>query len=369
MLLGSEMKFNKKYIIISFVLVIALAILVHHLNNSPSKYTINIAGSTSVKPLMDLWANEYMKLYSNYKIDVAGGGSGKGIQQVSSGVIDIGMHSRPILENDPKFNAVTFTVANDGVLIVANKKLPIVGLTKEAIQAIFGYADKEIKYPLKTYIKVLSAGSEKDIEVIIKKLDNGKISIESVDKTCKTVLQPYVRADSSGTAETFAVFLYGSWRARWNGPKGKGVSGNQGMTQAIASDPNGIGFLAGAYFDPKNMRVIRIVYWDGKSLMNWNNYETDKHNRPTPEAIMTGVASSAITCQHGEAHNGYPIARGLYVSVNLDKFNGKIPKYIAEFLKWCIVDGQKFVEKVGYISLSQEQVDDNLKKLAEYSEG
>jgi len=363
------MRFNKKYIIISFVLIIALVLLINQLNQSPSKYTINVAGSTSVKPLMDLWANEYMKLYSNYKIDVAGGGSGKGIQQVSSGVIDIGMHSRPILENDPKFNAVTFTMANDGVLVVVNKQLPIIGLTKEAIQAIFGYSDKEVKYPLKTYAKVLSTGLEKDVEVIIKRMEDGRISIESIDGKQKFILQPYVRADSSGTAETFAVFLYGSWKAKWNGPSGKGVSGNQGMAQVVVSDPCGIGYLAGAYFNPKNMRAIRIVYWDGKSLKNWNSYETDEYGKPISEAIMSGAAGSAITRSQGEVYNGYPIARELYISINLDKFNGKIPKYIVEFLRWCILDGQRFVEKVGYVPLSQEQININLRKLADYSKG
>ncbi|RLE98996.1 MAG: hypothetical protein DRJ59_08365 [Thermoprotei archaeon] len=346
--------------------VISLIVLLHVIPQQSEEYTINISGSTSVKPLMDLWATRFMDLHPKYRIDVSGGGSGKGVQQVATGVIDIGMHSRPILPEDPKFKGVTFTAANDGVLVVANKKVPLIGLTREALQAIFSYSSDRLRYPVETYAKVEDEGGTVDVKILIYRRSDGTVLIESDDGEYRLVLQPYVRAESSGTAETFAVFLYGSWEAKWSGPQGKGVPGNQGMVQAIVSDPRGIGYISSAYFDPRKMKALLIVFWDGRELRTWNNYSADVYNRPTPEAIAMGAEGDAVIKPEGNVPGGYPIARKLYISVNLGKYGGKIPHHIVSFLTWCFTRGQKYVDRAGYVPLSREQVNRNMQLLGKY---
>lgn len=341
------------------VIAIALAVAAWALLAQPHQHTITCAGSTSVEPLMRVWAAEYMKTHSGYRIDVSGGGSGKGIQQVAVGAVDIGMHSRPIIEGrDPSFNRVTIAVANDGVVVVVNKNSPVAGLSKKALQAVFNYPPQQ--YPVKAWIKVRTDQASRSVEVEIVRQGDGTILLRGDGFEC--VLQPYVRAESSGTAETFAVFLYGSWEAKWSGLQGKGVTGNAGMVNAIASDEHGIGFIARAFFDPAKMSAVEIL--NDTATARWNGYEVDENGVPTNEAIMIGASSQAILRDEDEVSGGYPIARELYVSINLDAYGGKVLNHVAEFLKWCLSsEGQQYVDDVGYVPLNQKQVSEGLSSL------
>ncbi len=329
--------------------------------------TIKVAGSTSVYPAMLLWAQEYMKLHPNVKIDVAGGGSGKGIMQCAEGLIDIGMHSRPILPGDPKFSNVTFVVANDGVLVVVNKQVPLIGVTKKALQAIFNYPP--VNGTPEVYVLAEINGEPKLVKVKVERLGPAgpvKLVGEGIDIT----LQPYVRSDSSGTAETFAAFLYGSWEAKWNGLQGKGAEGNQGVASAVSSDPHGIGYIAKAFFNPESMKCLLIIKVSDGKWEVYNNYTYNEYHVPEDAAIAEGAAKKALLKPSGAAPGGYPIARELYISVNLDHMpNRRIPSYIAEFIKWIISpnEGQKLVEKVHYVPINEKQYNRDMMLLKQYS--
>ena len=52
----------------------------------------------------------------------------------------------------------------------------------------------------------------------------------------------------------------------------------------------------------------------------------------------------------------YPISRTLFFIVN-----GKPPKEVANFIHWCLTDGQKYVSEVGYVPLTPSEVEEALK--------
>ncbi|HVP97027.1 substrate-binding domain-containing protein [Methanoregula sp.] len=61
---------------------------------SASSTNVLLAGSTTIQPAMNLVAADYMAANPGVKITVQGGGSGAGLQSVSSGIADIGMFSQ-----------------------------------------------------------------------------------------------------------------------------------------------------------------------------------------------------------------------------------------------------------------------------------
>lgn len=100
---------------------------------------LKLAGSTSVQPLAEELAMRFMDLNPNVKIDVAGGGSGAGVESAGNGAADIGMASRN-MKDEEKTNypdLKPLVIANDGIVVIVHPENKIADLTKEQIKAIF----------------------------------------------------------------------------------------------------------------------------------------------------------------------------------------------------------------------------------------
>lgn len=98
--------------------------------------TITEAGSTTVEPLAEQLANQYMQEHPDVRVITGDGGTAVGITSVNSGLIDIGAASRELKADDPQL--VKHLLARDGIAIIVSLKNPIGGLTKDEIREIFG---------------------------------------------------------------------------------------------------------------------------------------------------------------------------------------------------------------------------------------
>ncbi|MCL2003211.1 MAG: substrate-binding domain-containing protein [Oscillospiraceae bacterium] len=98
--------------------------------------TLKVGGSTSVEPLMQSIRQAYIDLNPSVTIEISGGGSGTGISEATSGVIDIGMSSRALRDNE-KEALEDINIALDGVAVIVNPANPIENITIEQIKAIF----------------------------------------------------------------------------------------------------------------------------------------------------------------------------------------------------------------------------------------
>jgi phosphate transport system substrate-binding protein len=94
-----------------------------------------VAGSTSVQPFADHWAEVYMKENPGRVVNVQGGGSSAGIQATREGAADVGMSSRE-LKPDEK-DLLEVIVAWDGLAIIVHPRNPIEDLSLEHVQNIF----------------------------------------------------------------------------------------------------------------------------------------------------------------------------------------------------------------------------------------
>jgi phosphate transport system substrate-binding protein len=94
-----------------------------------------LAGSTSIQPFADKWAEVFMAEHPGKIINVQGGGSSAGIQACLSGACDIGMSSRELKPDEKVLHEIV--VARDGLAIVVNPANPVRGLKTSEVRQIF----------------------------------------------------------------------------------------------------------------------------------------------------------------------------------------------------------------------------------------
>ena len=98
--------------------------------------TLRVGGSTSVNPLMELLAAVYTEMNPNVDIEISGGGSGQGIEEATSGVIDIGMSSRNLKDGE-KDALNEHVIALDGVAVIVNVDNPASDIDLDTVKEIF----------------------------------------------------------------------------------------------------------------------------------------------------------------------------------------------------------------------------------------
>ncbi len=96
---------------------------------------LTVAGSTSIQPFADRWAEIYMKVHPGEIINVQGGGSSAGIQAAREGAADIGMSSRDLKTDEKDLSEVI--VAWDGLAVIVHPGNPVRELTIDLVRDIF----------------------------------------------------------------------------------------------------------------------------------------------------------------------------------------------------------------------------------------
>lgn len=98
---------------------------------------IVIAGSTSVQPLSEELAAEFMEKYPEVDIEVQGGGSSVGVKSAADKIADIGASSRGIKESEKSIGLKEYVIAKDGIAVVVNPSNEVEDLTLDQIKKIF----------------------------------------------------------------------------------------------------------------------------------------------------------------------------------------------------------------------------------------
>lgn len=204
---------DTKYIIgivVALIVIVGAFLVMGGGGNSEQK--ISIVGSTSVQPLAEKLATEYMKKNPDVKISVQGGGSAVGIKSVQDGTANIGTSSKS-LKSDESSGLTQYEVAKDGIAVVVNKQNTVSGLTLDQIKGIF-------TGNITNWKEV--GGPDAKINVI-------------------------VREDGSGTRDAFQEIVLGKTS---NGTKVTFMkeaivqSSTEAVQQTVAQDPNAIGFIS-----------------------------------------------------------------------------------------------------------------------------
>jgi phosphate transport system substrate-binding protein len=103
---------------------------------APTKQGLTLAGSTSLQPFAEKWADAYGVRHPDLPIHVQGGGSTAGVQAAISGAAQIGMSSRALTAAESSLVRST-AVARDGIAIVVHPTLKVDDLELEQVRAIY----------------------------------------------------------------------------------------------------------------------------------------------------------------------------------------------------------------------------------------
>lgn len=242
---------------------------------------VTVNGSTTVLPAMQLVAEGFMKANPNVTVTISGTGSGNGIKALRDKMTDVAMSSRDLKAKEVKgfedhgVKTVRFTVAHDAIIPVVNPKNAVKGLTMEQLKDVFA----------------------------------GKIKSWDELGGAKTPIVVVGRDSSSGTFECFQELVMGKTRVS---PRALIQASNGGVVQAVAQNPNAIGYVGVGY-----------MY---------------KQTHPlTVNNVKPGMETAK--------NKTWPIARDLYL-FTAGEPQGNAKKLIDFMLS---AEGQKDVQKAGFV--------------------
>ncbi|MCY7411388.1 MAG: extracellular solute-binding protein [Chitinophagales bacterium] len=273
---------------------------------------ISLSGAYALYPMAVKWAEEFQKLHPGVKIDVQGGGAGKGMTDVLSGTVSLGMVSRDISPEEIKKGAYGVGVCEDAVIPTINTNNPFLatikqkGITKQQFYKIF------VSEEITTWGQLLGVKSTKPIKL-------------------------FTRSDASGAGESWAKYL----GYKQEDLVGTGVFGDPGLAQAVSKDPYAMGF-----------NNINFVY-DNRTRqpqpglfpcpMDWNgNGAIDANENVFGSLDKVDDAIQNYSFPH-------PPARLLYL-VSKGKPNNAL---VLTFLNWILTDGQKYCDEAGFVKLQE----------------
>lgn len=91
--------------------------------------TVNLAGSTSVAPVMEKLAEAYMSANSAVEIKIQTSDSSNGMTSTAEGLCDIGMASRALKDSEKEKGLTETSICMDGIAVIVNKDNGLNGLT------------------------------------------------------------------------------------------------------------------------------------------------------------------------------------------------------------------------------------------------
>ncbi len=182
--------------------------------------TLTLTGSTTVLPIAQRTAEEFMKVRPKVNISVRGGGSGVGIAALIDGTTDIANASRPMKSKELKsarskgINPVETVIARDGIAIIVHPSNPLEKISLEDLKAI--------------YLGEISRWSD----------------VGGKPEPIVTVS----RDVASGTFETFKLLALQGGKTREDALM---LASNKAVATTVAQTPGSIGYVGLGYLSPE----------------------------------------------------------------------------------------------------------------------
>ncbi len=284
---------------------------------------ITMSGAFALYPMAVQWGEEFSKLHPGVQFDIQGGGAGKGMTDVLSGTVDLGMVSRDVNEEEKAKGAFEISVCKDAVLPTINAQNPYLALIYQKGITNQQFIDIFITGKITTWGQLLGNGAKEKIEV-------------------------YTRSDAAGAAESWAKYLGGKKQEDLNGV---GVMGDPGLAQAVVQSKFALGFNNVSFvYDPSSKKFNAGISVAPIDINGNGTLDPDENFYSTLDAINAAILSG-----------GYPSPPArplLFVS----KGAPTDPLVIA-FLEYVLTDGQKGVTPAGFVALPGEVILQQLEKL------
>jgi phosphate transport system substrate-binding protein len=277
---------------------------------------VNSVGSDTMNNLMTLWAESFLKMYPNVKVQIEGKGSSTAPPSLIAGTAQFGPMSRQMkaaeldaFEKKYGYKPTEIKTSYDALAVYVNKDNPVEKLTLQQVDGLFS---KTRRLGGKPANKWGDAGLTGDWA-------GRPVSL-------------YGRNSASGTYGFFKEHALGNGDYK---DQVKEQPGSASVVQGVTEDRFGVGY-SGIGYKTSGVKAVAVSK-DGTTFSS-GSYEDVKNGK-------------------------YPLSRFLYIYVN--KAPGKpLDPVVREFLKLVLSkEGQEVVLKDGYLPLSEAVVKQELAKL------
>lgn len=291
------------------------------------------SGSTLVAPLMTEWNTRL-----GGGITYGGGGSGKGITDISNGTVDFGASDAPMTPDQKSkcSGCLVFPVALNSIGVSYN--LPGVSglkLTPELVAAI--------------YKGQISQWNDSRIT----KINKGKT-------LPATKITPIHRLDGSGSSYAFTRWLSSavkSWKSsnaygtliNWPAGVGTAASGNGGVANALKGTPGAIAYLGTDYIIPNKLPAAAIRNAAGKFVYpNLKNVAAAANVKRVPKDNTVIIVNPPKTNK-----KAYPIGTFIYV---ITKPGTAKSAGLKQFIGYTLGAGRGLRADIGFVALPKPVV-------------
>ena len=295
---GKKIILNKTLVIVTLI-ALSATVLSGCTETNDEQTTVTIKGSSTVLPIAETCAEEFMNANPNVQITVSGGGSSVGIKSVANGEVDIGDASRNAKPSDVEnIEGVEFSdlvdnvVAYDGIAVVVSPNVKENGVTALTMDQIY-----------KIYAGEIENWNElggPDLEIFVND-----------------------RASTSGTRATFVEL----------------IESDEG--EALEDFENDGGTLAIDNVNQENANVVSQISGNQNAIgyvgLGYVNEDT------CPAVSVDGVIPTMDSVKDGS----YPISRSLHMYTL-----GEPTGLVKEFIDYVQGEaGQEIVEEEGFIPI------------------
>jgi len=271
---------------------------------------IRIDGSSTVFPITEAVAEEFLAVYPDVKIPVGVSGTGGGFKKFIAKEIDINDASRAIKDaegEDAKAAGVAYTafeVAYDGLSVVVNKENTwATSMTVDELKMLWAPEST-----IKTWKEIRAEWPDEAIKLYAPGTDSGTFDYftEEVNGKSGAIRPDFVASEDDNV-----------------------------LVQGVAGDKNALAFFGFAYYE-ENMDKLQVVAIDNGSGAITPSFET----------IKDGTYA--------------PLSRPLFLYVNNEAL---VRPEVKTFLQFYLEKAPELVKEVGYVALPAENYEASLATL------
>lgn len=260
--------------------------------------TIKIDGSSTVFPISEAMAEEFMAQNRGTQVTVGVSGTGGGFKKFCAGELDITGASRPIKGSEADeckakgIEYVQVEVARDALTVVVNRSNPLTNITSEQLKKIWEPAAE------------------------------GKITRwNQVDSSWpNAAMTLYGPGTDSGTFDYFTAAIVGEEGASRTDYTAS--EDDNTLVTGISGNVNALGYFGMAYY-LENQETLKALSVDGIA--------------PTPANVEDGTYK--------------PLSRPIFIYVKKSSLTGN--PQVRSFVEFVLNNAQDIVPEVGYVPLSE----------------
>lgn len=294
-------------------------------------------GASFPSPLYERWFSDYKKSNPGVSVNYQGVGSGAGVTHFIEKTVDFAA-------SDAAMTKEEIAKVPEGVVL-----LP---LTAGSIVLAYNVPEipDRIKLSREAYVGIHLGKITNWNDPAIAKTNEGV-------KFPDLKITPVHRADGSGTTFVFTQHLSAiseEWKSgpgtgkTVNWPVGIGGKQNAGVAAAIQQAPGSIGYIEVGYLQQAKLQVAQLQNKEGSFVAaDTKSSQAALSSTPMTDDLIVWMPDPA-------GKDSYPIVSYTWLLAYKTNKDPAKAKALKEVVRYCLTEGQKVAEEMGYIPFSDD---------------